>query len=89
MKKYSVRPAVPNDIEAVYDLIATQNVADYGDALMTIDDLRKSWQNINLETDTCTAYADGKLAGYAELLDGDSPFIYLADRTTLTLAFNC
>ena len=87
MKKYSVRPAAPNDLEAVYDLIVAQNGDDYGEALMTIADLRKSWQNTNLETDTCTAHADGKLAGYAELRDGDSPFIYLADRNNIDLGF--
>ena len=87
MKKYSVRPAVPNDLEAVYDLIVAQNGDDYGEALMTIADLRKSWQNTDLETDTCTAHADGKLAGYAELRDGDSPFIYLADRNNVDLGF--
>jgi len=87
MKKYSVRPAAPNDIEAVYDLIAKQNVADYGDAMLTIDDLRKSWQHINFETETCTAYADGELAGYAELRNGDSPYIYLEDRSNVDLGF--
>ena len=87
MKKYSVRPAAPNDIEAVYALIAKQNVADYGDAMLTIDDLRKSWQHINFETETCIAYADGKLAGYAELLNGDSPYIYLEDRSNVDLGF--
>ena len=87
MKKYFVRPAAPNDIEAVYDLIAAQNTDDYGEALTTIDDLRKSWQNLDLENDTCTAHADGKLAGYAELRDGDSPFIYLADRNNVDLGF--
>ena len=87
MKKYSVRPAVPNDLEAVYDLIVAQNRDDYGEALMTIADLRKSWQNTDLETDTCTAHADGKLAGYAELRDGNSPFIYLADRNNIDLGF--
>jgi mycothiol synthase len=87
MKKYSVRPAAPNDLEAVYDLIVAQNGDDYGEALMTIADLRKSWQNTDLETDTCTAHADGKLAGYAELRDGNSPFIYLADRNNIDLGF--
>ena len=87
MKKYSVRPAAPNDIEAVYDLIAKQNVADYGDAMLTIDDLRKSWGHINFESETCIAFADGKLAGYAELLNGDSPYIYLEDRSNVDLGF--
>ncbi len=87
MKKYSVRPAAPNDIEAVYALIANQNVADYGETMLTIDDLRKSWQHINFENETCTAYADGKLAGYAELLNGDSPYIYLEDRSNVDLGF--
>lgn len=54
---------------------------------MTVDDLRKSWQHINFETETCTAYADGKLAGYAELRNGDSPCIYLEDRNNVDLGF--
>jgi len=87
MKKYFVRPARPDDIEAVYDLIAKQNVADYGEVLRTMDDLRNSWQTINIETDTCTAHADGHIAGYAELREGDSLYIYLAERGNVDLAF--
>ena len=87
MKKYSVRPAKPSDIEAVHEIIAQQNVIDYGNALRTMQDLQKSWQKIDLEEDTCTAFADGKMAGYAELLDNDSPFIYLADKNNVDLAF--
>jgi mycothiol synthase len=87
MNKYSVRPAALTDIEEVYALIAKQNTLDYGSASKTIDDLRRSWQSLNLEDDTCMAYADGKLAGYAELLDNDSPFIYLQDRNNSDLAF--
>ena len=87
MKRYFVRPAKPEDIEAVHTLIAKQQVADYGQALRTVDDLRKIWQNINIEVDTCTAHADGHLAGYAELLEGDSPYIYLAERGNVDLAF--
>jgi len=87
MKKYSVRPAASSDLEAVYSLIAAQNRDDYGEALLTIHDLRKTWQNTALETDTCTAHADGKLAGYAELRDGNWPFIYLADRNNVDLGF--
>lgn len=87
MKKYSVRPATPDDIEAVYGLMARQNIADYGEAMLTIDDLKKSWQTINFETETCMAYEDGKLAGYAELRDGDSAYIYLEDRNDVDLGF--
>jgi GNAT superfamily N-acetyltransferase len=71
----------------VYALIAKQNTLDYGSASKTMDDLKRSWQSLNLEDDTCMAYADGKLAGYAELLDNDSPFIYLQDRNNIDLAF--
>jgi len=87
MKRYFVRPAKPGDLEAVYDLIEKQNTVDYGNALRTIDDLRKSWESIDIEDVTCTAHADGHLAGYAELLEGDSLYIYLADRGNTDLAF--
>jgi len=87
MKKYSVRPARSSDIEAVHEIIAKQNTIDYGNALRTIDDLKRSWQNLDLDDDTCTAFADGKLAGYAELRDNDSPFIYLTERNNVDLAF--
>ncbi|HKY52717.1 MAG TPA: GNAT family N-acetyltransferase [Anaerolineales bacterium] len=87
MKRYFVRPAKPEDIEAVYGLIAKQNKVDYGNPLRTIDDLRKTWETIDIETDTCTAHADGQLAGYAELLEGDSLYIFLADRGNTDLAF--
>jgi mycothiol synthase len=87
MKRYSVRPAKPEDLEAVYELIAKQNLFDYGDELRTVDDVHKIWDTINIETETCTAHADGHLAGYAELLEGDSIYIYLADRGNVDLAF--
>ena len=87
MKRYSVRPAKPEDLEAVHELIAKQNLFDYGDELRTVDDVHKIWDIINIETETCTAHADGHLAGYAELLEGDSIYIYLADRGNVDLAF--
>jgi len=86
MKKYSVRPAVPTDIEAVHALVASQTLFDYGSAI-SIEDLRRVWQGLNLEKDTCTAFEDGKLVGYGELLDNDSPFVYLAERNNSDLAF--
>ncbi len=87
MNKYSVRPAKLSDINAVYEIIAQQNTNDYGSMLRTLADLRKLWESIDLDNDTCVAFADGKLAGYAELLDNDSPFIYLAERNNVDLAF--
>lgn len=87
MKRYFVRPAKPGDLEAVYDLIAKQNTLDYGNPLRTIDDLRKLWESLKIEDVTCTAHADGHLAGYAELLEGDSIYVYLAERGNVDLAF--
>jgi len=87
MNRYSVRPARLSDIESVYEIIAKQNTLDYGSALRTLFDLQKLWQSFELENDTCVAFADGKLAGYAELRDNDAPFIYLAERTNVDLAY--
>lgn len=87
MKKYSVRPAVLSDIEAVYDLIAKQRTIDFGSAMIAMEDLQKRWENTDLEAATLTAFAEGELAGYAELRDGDSPNIYLADRNNVALGF--
>ena len=87
MKKYSVRPARLSDIEAVHEIIAQQNTIDFGNALRTMTDLQKLWESIDLDNDTCIAFADGKLAGYAELRGNDSPFIYLAERNNVDLAF--
>jgi len=87
MKKYSVRPATPRDIDAVYALIAAQNINDFGDALLTMDDLQRRWQNLHFETDTCMAYEDRELAGYAELRDGTAPFIYLTALHNVDLGF--
>ena len=87
MKQYSVRPPRLTDLEAVHQIIAQQNTVDYGSAMVTLDDLRKKWQKINLEDDACIAYMNNEPAGYAELLEGDSPYIYIADRLNIDLAF--
>ena len=87
MRKYSVRPARLSDLDAVYAILAAQNNFDFGSPLMTLDDLKKSWTSIDLEDDTCIAFADGQLAGYGELFENDSPFVYLTDRKNVDLAF--
>jgi len=86
MDKYSFRPAKLVDTENVYALIAEQNKIDYGSAMVTLNNLKKRWQGDYLGTNTCVATMEGELAGYAELLDGDSPLIYLADRGNINLA---
>src|SRR5574341_1575555 len=87
MKQYSVRPPKISDLQAVYEIIAQQNTLDYGSPMITEDDLRKRWQEIDLQDDACIAYLDNEPAGYAELLEGDSPYIYIADRMNIDLAF--
>lgn len=87
MKRYAVRPARLTDLEAVHDLILRQNTADYGSVSLTTIDLEQKWRNLNLAKDTCVAFAGSELAGYAELLDGNSPYIYLADRSNVDLAY--
>ncbi len=87
MNKYSVRPARASDIETVFDLVAAQRTIDFGNAMISMDDLQKRWESFDLENDTVTAFSDGQLAGYAELRGGDSPFVYLADRNNIDLGF--
>jgi len=87
MRQYSVRPPRFSDLESVYNLIAQQNTFDYGNAMITLEDLSKKWQGLNLEDDACIAYLDNEPVGYAELLEGDSPYIYIADRLNIDLAF--
>lgn len=88
MKRYSVQSARTHDLEAVYKIIANQNTIDYGSALLTPDDLQKKWQELNLGNDTCVAYANHEVQGYAELAEGDWASIYLADHNNVDLAFH-
>lgn len=87
MKKYSMRPATPRDVEAVCALIAAQNMHDFGDALITTQGLQRRWENMRFDLQTCMAYTEGTLEAYGELRDGAAPFIYLADRNNVDLAF--
>jgi mycothiol synthase len=82
-----MRPATTRDAEAVCALIAAQNMHDFGDALITTDGLKKRWQTMRFDLQTCMAYNGGTLEAYGELRDGTAPFIYLADRNNVDLAF--
>ncbi len=88
MKRYSVQSAKPSDLEAVYKIIADQNTVDYGSALITPDDLQNKWHGLDLGNDTCVAYANHEVQGYAELTEGDWASIYLANRSNVDLAFH-
>lgn len=85
MIKYSVRPAAQKDIEAIYNLIARQRMLDFSNAMLSMEDLQQRWDNTDLQNDTLIAFSNGALAGYAELVGGDAPFIYLANRINVDL----
>lgn len=87
MRRYAVRSAKLSDLAEVHRILAAQNTADFGGPLLTIEDLQKRWEKLNLDEDACVAFQENELAGYAELLEGDSPYIYLADRNNTDLAF--
>ena len=87
MNRYSVHPAAMSDIEAVYELIAEQRTIDFGSPMISLEDLQKRWEATDLDTDTITALEEGNVAGYAELYEGDTPFIYLASRNDLDLGY--
>jgi hypothetical protein len=86
MEKYSFRIVMHADIENVYALTTEQNKFDYGSAVTTMKNLQKIWQEGYLEASTCVATMDSELVGYAELMDGEALFIYLADRSNVNLA---
>ena len=85
MEKYSFRPATFADIENVYTLIVNQDKLDYGNTIITMNDLQKRWLNSEIQANTSVAIVGGKLAGYAELQDRDSLSIYLAERDNVSL----
>lgn len=87
MSQYFIRSAQNSDLESVYSILARQNTLDYGTTLATMNDLQKKWQTMDLLGDTCLAFQENELAGYAELLEDTEIYIYLANRTNTKLAF--
>jgi GNAT superfamily N-acetyltransferase len=70
LEGFTIRPATISDFDSVLSLIIAQNMAGYGEPMLSADNLHKLWQssNLDLAQDTWVAIApDGKLAGYAEL----------------------
>jgi len=66
---YTVRPARLQDLEPVLHLMIAQNVADYGEPMISTDTLRDLWQSpgLALESDTWVVLApDTHIVGYAD-----------------------
>ena len=67
---FELRRATLSDLDAVYALIAQQNTADFGSALLSLEDLRQRWleTDFSLVNQTLMAVtSSGQLAGYAEV----------------------
>lgn len=72
--RFELRPAQPEDFQAVLDLIIAFDVAVLGFPDTTADDLRAAWQQprFDLATDAWVAtQADGRLVGYGEVWTRD------------------
>lgn len=65
-----IRAATLDDFEAVLGLISAENMADYGEPMISAEYLSNVWQspNLNLATDTWVVIEpDGQVVGYGEL----------------------
>jgi mycothiol synthase len=83
---YSLRPAVPGDLERVLALISAQNTLDYGAPMVSPESLRTHWESLafDLTQNTWLAFTSrGELAGYTELApdlpDSFDVALYLAN----------
>jgi ribosomal protein S18 acetylase RimI-like enzyme len=68
--KFKLRPATLFDLDAVYNLMIQQNFEDFGSSPLSIEDLRKRWQesDFSLSKHSQGAFsADDQLVGYAEI----------------------
>jgi mycothiol synthase len=78
LDNWTVRPAAPDDLYAVLDLISRLNLADYGEPMISTDSLQRLWQSptLRLATDTWLVTSpEGQLAAYAEVrCKGDTRF---------------
>ena len=69
-KGLTIRPATIGDFDSVLSLIIAQNMAGYGEPMVSADTLREVWQSPGLDPaqDTWVAIAPGgAVVGYAEL----------------------
>lgn len=69
-KKFKLRSATLLDLDLVHNLMIQQNTADFGNPLLSIEDLRQRWQasDFSLSEHSQVAFsADDQLLGYAEI----------------------
>ena len=65
-----IRPPCIGDIEAVYDLIAASDIAEYGEPDIDLAELRREWMDVNLERDAWLLFTGLEgLVGYAIVFD--------------------
>ncbi|MBK8900054.1 MAG: GNAT family N-acetyltransferase [Anaerolineaceae bacterium] len=67
---FQLRPATFPDLDAIYTLVAQQNTADFGSALLSLEELRQRWHapdfSLAKQTQVAISAAD-QIVAYAEL----------------------
>ncbi len=69
-KQFQLRSVTLFDLDIVYNLIVQQNIADFGHALLSVEDLRQRWQapDFSLSEHSQIAFSTAdQLVGYAEI----------------------
>ena len=62
---YALRPARPDDLEAVHALVVASDVAEFGESDFSTERLRDDWADRDLQRDILIVTApDGSVAGY-------------------------
>jgi mycothiol synthase len=63
---FQVRPATPDDLEAVFDVVRAQEISDYDESAISLDEMRASWQ-AQLPRMWVVLAADGQVAACGEI----------------------
>jgi mycothiol synthase len=62
----TVRAVRPDDLQAVTDLLAASDLAEFGEIDYTADDVREEWDELDLDRDTWVIVTpDDRIVGYA------------------------
>lgn len=79
---FTVRPATPDDVAAVCDLVIAVDIEEYGEPDYEEADVREEWSHDRFDTarDTWLVHApDGTLRGYASTWDKQPHTLVIAD----------